>query len=143
MFTLTRRRGFLDLIRQIEYYAEKSGKGKDATIEIVSPDYWSMPWYMRDYPKANFHGQYRRRQHGGNDCREKGRQDDEVSQSNTRRIINTPATYPLRPGVDLILLVRRDLADIGAKELSDPFNAGELQTVPLNEETEPGTPQRK
>ena len=51
------KRGFLDLIKQIEYYADKSGKGKDASIEIVSPDYWSMPWYMRDYPKAIFHGQ--------------------------------------------------------------------------------------
>jgi len=52
------KRGFHDLIKQIEYYADKSGKSKDAAIEIVSPDYWSMPWYMREYPKAIFHGQF-------------------------------------------------------------------------------------
>src|SRR3982751_5051645 len=34
------KREFLDLLKQIDHYAEKSGKGKDAKIEIVSPDYW-------------------------------------------------------------------------------------------------------
>jgi len=50
------RRGFLDMIKEIERYADKSGKGKDSTIEIVSPDYWPMTWYMNPYGKANFHG---------------------------------------------------------------------------------------
>jgi uncharacterized protein (TIGR03663 family) len=110
------RRGFHDLIRQIEYYSEKSGKGKDASIEIVSPEYWSMPWYMREYPKAVFHGN--------------------LIDANTSEMIVASmaqkndlskryaahykyiATYPLRPGVDLILLVRKDLADPDAKEIS-------------------------
>ncbi len=109
------KRGFLDLIKQIEYYADKSGKGKDASIEIVSPDYWSMPWYMRDYPKAIFHGQF-------------------ADVSTSEMIVASAAqkdqlnerygahykyvgTYPLRPGVELYLLVRRDLAEPGAKEI--------------------------
>ena len=109
------KRGFLDLINRIEYYAEKSGKGKDASIEIVSPDYWSMPWYMRDYPKAVFHGQF-------------------VDTNASEMIVASTAqtaelnerygahykyagTFPLRPGVDLMLLVRKDLADADAKDL--------------------------
>ena len=115
------RRGFHDLIRQIEYYAGKSGKGKDAAIEIVSPEYWSMPWYMREYPKAVFHGTF-------------------TNTSTSEMIVASTAqknelnkrygadykyieTYPLRPGVDLILLVRKDLADADAKEIYTLGNA--------------------
>lgn len=109
------RRGFLDLIKEIERYAEKSGKGKEATIEIVSPDYWSMPWYLNDYKFANFHGQF-------------------VDANTAEMVVASKAqlpelapryaahykyvgTYPLRPGVDLYLLVRNDLADRAAKEI--------------------------
>ncbi|MEP6705417.1 MAG: flippase activity-associated protein Agl23, partial [Acidobacteriota bacterium] len=49
-------REFLDLMKQVEYYAEKSGRGEDAKIEVVSPDYWPMVWYLRNYKQANFHG---------------------------------------------------------------------------------------
>jgi uncharacterized protein (TIGR03663 family) len=110
------RRGFHDLIRQIEYYADKSGKGKDASIEVISPEYWSMPWYMREYPKAIFHGNL-------------------IDTSTSEMIVASTAqkgelnrryaanykyigTYPLRPGVDLILLTRKDLADSDAKEIN-------------------------
>lgn len=110
------RRGFLDLIRQIEYYADKSGKGNKADIEIISADYWSMPWYMRDYPSAVFQGHA-------------------IDATTAEMIVASTAqrgelsgryaanykyigTYPLRPGVDLILLVRNDLADSDAKEIS-------------------------
>ncbi len=108
-------RGFLDLIGEINRYAEKSGQGKNASIEIVSPDYWSMPWYLNDYPKANFHGQF-------------------VDANTSEMIVASKAqlselapryaahykyagTYPLRPGVKLYLLVRKDLADSNALDI--------------------------
>lgn len=114
------RRAFLDLIRQIEHYSDKSGKGKDAAIEIISPDYWSMPWYMRDYPKAVFQGNF-------------------VDVTASEMIVASTAqkselvrryganykyigTYALRPGVDLMLLVRNDLADSDAKEIYTVVN---------------------
>jgi hypothetical protein len=109
------RRGFLDLIKEIKRYAEKSGRGKEAIIEVVSPDYWSIPWYLNDYKFANFHGQF-------------------VDADTAEMIVASKAqlpelapryaahykyvgTYPLRPGVDLYLLVRNDLADLTAKEI--------------------------
>ncbi len=115
------RRGFLDLISEIERYAEKSGKGKDAQIEIVSPDYWSMPWYTREYPKALYHGRL-------------------VDATTSEMIVASEAQlgelsgryaahykvagkYPLRPGVELYLLVRKDLADADAKEF---YQIGEI-----------------
>lgn len=108
-------RGFLDLINKIEYYAEKSGRGKEASVEVVSPDYWSMPWYMRDYKQAIFHGQF-------------------VDANTSEMIVASTAqadalnekygahyryagTYALRPGVDLLLLVRKNLADADAQDL--------------------------
>jgi uncharacterized protein (TIGR03663 family) len=110
------RRGFHDLLAQIDYYANKSGKGKDVSVEIVSPEYWSMPWYMREHPKAVFHGTL-------------------IDTSTSEMIVASMAqknelnrryaanykhvgTYPLRPGVDLILLVRKDLANPDAKEIN-------------------------
>lgn len=110
------KRGFLDLIKQIEHYAEKSGKGKEVTIEIVSEDYWSMPWYMNNYPHANFHGHF---VDANTSEMIVSKKDDEDAEAVSRYSSHYKyvGTYPLRPGVDLRLLVRRDLADAGAKEL--------------------------
>ncbi len=114
-------RGFLDLIKNIEYYAEKSGKGKDAGIDIISPDYWSMPWYLREYPQAIIHGKF-----------VDAPKSEMIIASETqagelaRRYgahYKYAGTYPLRPGVKLCLLVRSDLADANAKEL---YKIGEI-----------------
>jgi uncharacterized protein (TIGR03663 family) len=109
------KRGFLDLIKEIERYAEKSGKGKDASIEVVSPDYWSMPWYMRDYPKAVFHA----RLTDANASEMIVASEAQKGELNQRygAHYKVSGKYPLRPGVELYLLVRKDLADANAKEL--------------------------
>ncbi|CAN5198464.1 hypothetical protein BH20ACI1_BH20ACI1_25300 [soil metagenome] len=109
------RRGFLDLIKQIEYYADKSGKGKDASIEVVSPDYWSMPWYLRDYSKAVFHGQFADANTSEMIVASKA-QKAEINERYGAHY-KYAGTYPLRPGVDLYLLVRKNLAEPGAREI--------------------------
>jgi uncharacterized protein (TIGR03663 family) len=120
------KRGFLDLIGQIEYYAEKSGKGRDATIEIVSPDYWSMPWYLNDYKHANFHGRFVDANTAEMIVAKKGEQDAEAL-SRYAAHYKYAGTYPLRPGVDLTLLVRRDLAESDARELYQMTEAGAIK----------------
>src|SRR5690606_29559610 len=50
------RREFLELVADIERYAEASGLGKETAVDVVSPDYWPLVWYTREYPKAIFHG---------------------------------------------------------------------------------------
>ncbi|MDQ3041778.1 MAG: hypothetical protein M3R11_05285, partial [Acidobacteriota bacterium] len=109
------KRGFLDLIREIERYAEKSGKGKQASVEVVSTDYWSMPWYLRDYPKAIFHGKL-----ADANTSEMVVASEAQKSELTQRYgahYKFAGKYPLRPGVELYLLVRKDLADAGAKEI--------------------------
>ena len=49
-------REMLTMLDQIEDIAAEEGTGTDTGITIVSPDYWPLPWYLRDYPKAGFWG---------------------------------------------------------------------------------------
>ncbi|MEJ7624067.1 MAG: glycosyltransferase family 39 protein [Pyrinomonadaceae bacterium] len=111
------RRQFLDLVSEIERYAEKSGKGKEAVIEIISPDYWPMTWYMNDYTRAGFHGSPVDVTASEMIVAKKNDQDATVIQkySNHYKYVGV---YPLRPGVNLVLLVRNDLADANAQDLN-------------------------
>ena len=109
-------REFLALMDQIEFYADKSGRGQDAKIEVVSPDYWPMVWYLRNYKQANFHAHLVDVSDAEIIVAKKTEQDAEVIKRYSAKYLYVE-TYALRPGVDLNLLVRRDLADSGAKEL--------------------------
>jgi uncharacterized protein (TIGR03663 family) len=111
------RRGFLDMMREIDKYAEKSGKGRDAVIEIVTPDYWPMTWYTKDYNKANYFGNLIDTKDSEMIVFKKNDQDGQAIQkygANYKYI----GVYPLRPGVNLVLLVRKDLADPSAQEVN-------------------------
>ncbi len=104
------KREFLDMMREIDRYAEKSGKGNNATIQIVSPDYWPMVWYTKDYPAAYFHAKIVPADNAEMIVSKTPAQDAEVVRryaSNYQLV----GIYGLRPGVDLMLLVRKDLAD--------------------------------
>jgi uncharacterized protein (TIGR03663 family) len=109
------KREFLDLMTEVDRFADRSGKGKDAKIEIVSPDYWPMVWYLKDYKLANFHGRLVDTLDAEMIIAKKGEQDSEVIRRYSSRY-EYVGSYALRPGVDLVLLVRKDLAD-GGKEL--------------------------
>ncbi|HEY2846376.1 MAG TPA: hypothetical protein VGI80_01080, partial [Pyrinomonadaceae bacterium] len=119
------KRGFNDLMGKIEYYADKSGKGKDATIEIVSPDYWPMTWYLNDYKHADFYGSLIDTTSAEMIVAKKDAQDADVIKKYAGHY-KYVGIYPLRPGVNLILLVRRDLADA---DTQDPYKILEYETV--------------
>lgn len=106
------RREFLDLLKEIDHYAEKGGKGNDATIQVISPDYWPMVWYMKDYPHAYFHGHAVNADGAEMIVAKKDDQDDEVIRRYSAQY-EYVGSWPLRPGVDLMLLIRKDLADDG------------------------------
>lgn len=103
------KREFLDLITEIDRYADKSGKGKDAVIQIISPDYWPMVWYVNDYTHANFFGHPVDADNAEMIVAKKGEQDAEVMRRYSANYEFVGA-WELRPGVELMLLVRRDLA---------------------------------
>lgn len=53
------QRSFLPLVREIETAAARLGPGKDASIAIFAPENWPLPWYLRDYKKAGYWGDFK------------------------------------------------------------------------------------
>lgn len=101
------QREYFDLLHQIDEYAAISGLGKKMPIMVASPEYWPMPWYLRDYPVV-YYGQITQPTNEGVII---GRidQDAQLQQFIGGRYARV-GEYPLRPGVTLTLWVRRDLA---------------------------------
>jgi len=120
------KRETLDLVAEIDHFAEKSGQGKQATVEIVSPDYWPMTWYLKDYEHANFHGSLVDATAAEMIVAKKDAQDAEVIRRYSAHY-KFAGVYPLRPGVDLMLLVRKDISDADATEL---YKILEYETPP-------------
>ena len=50
------KRNTLDLVNEIERIAKQEAGGKTG-ITIVSPDYWPLPWYLRNYSRVGYYGQ--------------------------------------------------------------------------------------
>lgn len=111
------RRGFLDMMAKIDHYAEKCGKGRDMGIDIASPDYWPMVWYTNDYPKAVYHARIPDNPNAEVIVAKKHDQDREVM-ARLGGKYKFEGIYPLRPGVDLVLLVRNDLAEANAQDVN-------------------------
>ncbi len=49
-------RAINDLMRGIEVAGLRTGEGKKMAIAVVAPEYWPLPWYLRDYPNAGYWG---------------------------------------------------------------------------------------
>jgi uncharacterized protein (TIGR03663 family) len=99
-------REFLPMVGEIKLIGQQTGLKEDLDIAVLSPDYWPLPWYLRDYKRVGYYGQ--------------------PSPTNSSLVIvNTSQepellqmlegnytrvnSYPLRPGVMLALYARKDL----------------------------------
>lgn len=108
------RRETLQLVDEIEQLAQRTHQGTETGITIVSPDYWPLPWYLRDYHRVGYFG------HMSPSTEPiiiaKQDQAAEVQATFGDRYqqlhsgFNTAGSFPLRPGVDLLLYTRRELA---------------------------------
>lgn len=107
------RRETLKLLDEIDKVAERSHQGKDTGITIVSADYWPLPWYLRDYKRVGYHGHMT----PSNEPIIIARQDQAAEVETTfgdgyqqiQSGFNSAGSFPLRPGVDLLLYTRREL----------------------------------
>jgi uncharacterized protein (TIGR03663 family) len=98
------RREFLSLVERINTIAHRSGSGEQTSIAVMSPDYWPLPWYLRDYRRVGYYGQ--------------------ISDANADIVIGSEpqklqlallldkdyewiGSYALRPGVILVVFARR------------------------------------
>jgi len=107
------KRQLLTMLDEVDRIALKNGTGTDTGIALVSPDYWPLPWYFRDFKKVGYYQQIVPTNEPiiiGSMAQEEqlkqiyGDRYDRLNSS-----INEDGSYPLRPGVDLLLFVRRDV----------------------------------
>ncbi|HSS19950.1 MAG TPA: flippase activity-associated protein Agl23 [Pyrinomonadaceae bacterium] len=107
------RRETQQLVAKIDEIAALTHQGDQTGITIVSPDYWPLPWYLRDYKRVGYHGHMS----ASNEpiIIAKSDQTQEVEATFGDRYVqvqsgaNPAGTFPLRPGVDLLLYTRREL----------------------------------
>jgi predicted membrane-bound mannosyltransferase len=107
------RRETLKLVEEINKVAERTHQGDQTGITIVSPDYWPLPWYLRDYKRVGYHG----RMTPSTEPIIIAKQDQAAEVQATfgdryqqiQSGFNTAGSFPLRPGVDLLLFTRREL----------------------------------
>lgn len=111
------RRELLELVHEIDKVAKRSSEGGRLGITIVAPDYWPLPWYFRDYGRVGYFGRMTSTSEpiiiaaAGQKAEIERMFGDRYRQVKSR--FNPEGTYALRPGVELLLYVRADLADAG------------------------------
>ncbi|HET6891633.1 MAG TPA: hypothetical protein VFH31_11055, partial [Pyrinomonadaceae bacterium] len=107
------RREMLALVDEINRIATTSTEGNRMGITIVSPEYWPLPWYLRDYTRVGYHGRMTttnepiiiaKADQQGEVLSMYG---DRYTQVNSG--LDAVGSYPLRPAVDLLLYVRNDV----------------------------------
>jgi uncharacterized protein (TIGR03663 family) len=107
------RRETLALLAEVDRVATRLKTGDDTGVALVSPDYWPLPWYFRDYQRVGYYQQVV----PTNEPVIIGSRAQEEQLKSTYgdryQVINSgvdEGAYPLRPGVDLLLYVRKDVA---------------------------------
>lgn len=99
-------RAFLPMVDEIKRIGQKTGLREDLDVAVLSPDYWPLPWYLRDLKRVGYYGQVSPTNSSLVIINES--QEPEVLPTLEGRY-HRVAAYPLRPGVVLVLYARQDL----------------------------------
>ncbi|HKP48081.1 MAG TPA: flippase activity-associated protein Agl23 [Pyrinomonadaceae bacterium] len=107
------RRETLKLVDEINRIAQRSHQGGATGITIVSPDYWPLPWYLRDYNRVGYYGHITPSNEPmilastAQAAEIQATYGDRYQQVQSG--FNPEGSFALRPGVDLLLYARREL----------------------------------
>lgn len=104
------RRATLDLVNNIEQIA-KERDGFQTGITMVSPDYWPLPWYLRNYPRVAYFGTMAPSTEPVIVAREDQKATMDANFGELYRQVpskDSSGSFELRPGVRLLLYVRRN-----------------------------------
>ncbi len=110
VYAHTRRETF-QLVEEIERLAQHAGTNENTAIAFVSPDYWPLPWYLRDYTRVGYNVAMPQAVVTGSSepimiC-------NETQEASLRATLGETyaraGSYALRPGVNLVIYARRDL----------------------------------
>jgi uncharacterized protein (TIGR03663 family) len=108
------KRGLLDLVREIDRIASKESGGQTG-ITIVSPDYWPLPWYFRNYTRVGYFGRLAASTEPVIIARADQQAQMDAGFAEVYRQVRSDqpdGAFELRPGVRLILYERRSAADL-------------------------------
>jgi uncharacterized protein (TIGR03663 family) len=103
------RRGMLDLVNQVEQIAKETS-GDLTGITIVSPDYWPLPWYFRNFSRVGYFGRMAASNEPMIIANENQKEEVDANFGQFYRQVpskEADGSFELRPGVKLILYVRR------------------------------------
>ena len=107
------RRETLKMLDEINKVAKRTHQGAETGITIVSPDYWPLPWYLRDYKRVGYHGHMTPSTEPIIIAKQEQAAEVQATFGDRYRQIqsgfNTAGSFPLRPGVDLLLYTRAEL----------------------------------
>jgi uncharacterized protein (TIGR03663 family) len=97
-------RDLLDLMREIEKATSRLPTGKETDIYVASPEYWPLPWYLREYSHVAYAGTLPDTIAQPVIIAREGQQEElEQKLSGDYRL----SFFSLRPGVELVLYVRQ------------------------------------
>ena len=102
-------RGALDLVNRVEAIAKENAGGLTG-ITIVSPDYWPLPWYFRNFSRVGYFGRMAATPEPIiiANVNQKEEVDANYGQFYEQVLSHEPGgTFQLRPGVNLLLYERR------------------------------------
>ena len=107
------RREMLAMLEEIDRVVARTNQGGQTGITIVAPEYWPLPWYFRDFTRVGYNGRMADSSEPIIIASEDQGAEMESSFGSRYQQINSgfnPAgSYSLRPGVNFLLYVRRDL----------------------------------
>ena len=96
------RRTFLSLIDVVNEIAKSMGTGTATSVAVLAPEYWPLPWYLRDYRNTGYFAQVIPT--NANLIIGSQRQQPELEHQLAGRY-RFAGMYPMRPGVELVLFV--------------------------------------
>jgi uncharacterized protein (TIGR03663 family) len=104
------RRGAKKLVEEIHRLAQQGPDGWRTGITIVSPDYWPLPWYLRNYNRVGYFGRMTQSTEPIIIASETQRAEVESTFGERYRLVpsgESSGGFGLRPGVNLFLYVKR------------------------------------
>ena len=107
-------RQVFDLLDEVDALGAELGSGDETGISVVSPDYWPLPWYLRDHEGAAFWGFLQNESTNILDepqplviSNANQRPDVEAKIADSHTLVGT---YLMRPGVELDLWAQSNVA---------------------------------
>jgi uncharacterized protein (TIGR03663 family) len=103
------RRNVLELVKEIDRIGKEESGGTTG-ISIMSPDYWPLPWYLRNYSRVGYFGRISVSSEPLIIINANQKEEIETKYGEVYEQVpsnEADGTFELRPGVDLMLYRRR------------------------------------